>query len=60
MDELPPRTSDAADVAAYVASLTTELAVMSHKAGLPTLEYLLEMARLEAQSLSHRGHSEPE
>ena len=56
MDELPPRVSDPADVAAYVASLTTELAVLTHKAGLPTLEYLLEMVRLEAESLSHRGY----
>jgi hypothetical protein len=54
MDELPRRASDAAEVATYVASITTELAVMSHKAGLPTLEHLLEMARLEAENLSRR------
>ena len=53
VDEPPPRqTSDPAELAAYVASLATDLAIMTHKAGLPTLEHLLEMVRLEAQNLS--------
>jgi hypothetical protein len=57
MDELPSRSSDPADVAIYVASITTELAVISHKAGLTSLEYLLEIARLEAENLSRPEQS---
>lgn len=37
-------------VASYVASLTADLATMARDTGLETLGYLLEMARLEAES----------
>jgi hypothetical protein len=49
-DEPLRQSSDPADVAAYVASLATDLAI--HKAGLTSLEYLLEMLRLEAENLN--------
>jgi hypothetical protein len=43
---------DRVAVARYVASLTADLALMSRRTGLQTLSYLLEMARLEAESAS--------
>ena len=43
-------------VAAYVATLSTDLASMARRTGLETLGYLLEMVRLEAESVSrHNG-----
>jgi len=43
-------------VASYVASLSNDLAAMSRRTGLNTLGYLLEMVRLEAESLTrHDG-----
>jgi hypothetical protein len=46
-----------AAVASYVASLSNDLAAMSRRTGLDTLGYLLEMVRLEAESLTrHNGH----
>jgi len=49
-------------VASYVASLSHDLAGMARRTGLDTLGYLLEMVRLEAESLArhngrHGGHS---
>ena len=47
---------DPANVASYVASLSADLATMARRHGLETLGYLLDMARLEAESLMrHRG-----
>lgn len=43
-------------VASYVASLSTDLATMARRSGLDTLGYLLEMVRLEAESVTrHNG-----
>ncbi len=43
-------------VASYVASLSADLAGMARATGLETLGYLLEMVRLEAESVSrHNG-----
>ena len=39
-----------AAVASYVATLSADLAAMARRQGLETLGYLLEMARLEAES----------
>ncbi len=52
---LPPVTGDPSAVAAYVASLTGELSRLSRASGLLTLAYLLEIARLEARSISLEG-----
>jgi len=41
---------DPANVASYVASLSADLATMARRHGLETLGYLLDMARLEAES----------
>jgi len=45
-----------AAVASYVATLSADLAAMARKQGLETLGYLLEMARLEAES-ANRANS---
>lgn len=47
---LRPDASQRADAAAYVATLTTELARVARSNALPTLAYLLDMARLEAET----------
>ncbi|MGE4372842.1 MAG: hypothetical protein AB7E29_08070 [Xanthobacter sp.] len=49
-DGAPP--DDPAMFAAYVASLSGELARLSRENGLTTLAYLLEMARLEARNVA--------
>jgi hypothetical protein len=36
--------------ATYIASMTTELALMARQHGLDTLSYILEMALLEAEN----------
>jgi len=46
-------------VANYVAALSADLAAMARQSGLDTLGYLLEMVRLEAESVSRHkqnGH----
>ena len=44
-------------VASYVATLSNDLALLSRRNGLDTLGYLLEMVRLEAESLTrHNGN----
>ena len=40
------------EAAAYIASLTGELATIARRNGLNTLGYLLEMARLEAEQVA--------
>ena len=42
-------------VASYVATLSADLAGMARKTGLETLGYLLEMARLEAESVTRHN-----
>ena len=45
---------DRDEVAAYMAELTGELALVARRHGFDTLAYLLEMARLEAESTARR------
>ena len=47
-----------AAVASYVATLSADLAAMARKQGLETLGYLLEMARLEAESANRPGNGQ--
>jgi hypothetical protein len=49
--------SDPAQIAGYVAALSTDLATLARKSGLTTLEYLLEMVRLEAENLNRKQPS---
>jgi hypothetical protein len=47
-----------AAVASYVATLSADLAAMARRQGLETLGYLLEMARLEAESANRIGNGQ--
>jgi hypothetical protein len=42
-------------VASYVATLSADLATLSRRTGLDTLGYLLEMVRLEAESVTRHS-----
>lgn len=46
-----PIVRDPGAVAAYVETLTGELTRLAKEAGLPTLAYILDMARLEARNV---------
>ena len=50
--ESEPKEEEKAATAAYVASLVADLAGLARRQKLDTLEYLLEMARLEAEELA--------
>jgi hypothetical protein len=43
----------------FVATFTNELAELARRHGLDTLGYILEMARLEAESLARGQRSQP-
>lgn len=45
---------DRTEAAAYIASLSGDLALMARRYGLNTLGYLLEMAKLEAENASRQ------
>jgi hypothetical protein len=49
---------DRAEAAVYIASLSGDLALMARRYGLNTLGYLLDMAKLEAESVTRRDRSE--
>lgn len=52
----PLEPANGTAVANYVASMSNDLAAMARKSGFDTLGYLLEMVRLEAESLTrHNG-----
>jgi hypothetical protein len=53
--ESEPEEGGKAATAAYVASLTADLAALARKQKLDTLGYLLDMARLEAESSARGG-----
>ena len=50
---------DRTAVANYVATVAADLATMARRTGLETLGYLLEMARLEAESASRHEPNGP-
>ena len=52
--DVPPKPDliDRAAAAAYVAELSSELAAIARRHGLDTLSYILDIARLEAESAS--------
>jgi hypothetical protein len=53
--ESGPEESERAATAAYVASLTADLAALARSRKLDTLGYLLDMARLEAEGVARGG-----
>ena len=48
----PESREERIEAAAYIATLTGELASIARRNGLHTLEYLLDMAKLEAEQVS--------
>lgn len=48
---------DRDEVAAYLAELTGELALVARRHGFDALAYLLDMAQLEAESVTRRPRS---
>lgn len=55
MPETRSEQGNQAEVAHYVASLSGDLASLARRSGLETLGYLLEMVRLEAETLTRRN-----
>jgi hypothetical protein len=53
----PGENGDQTAVATYVATLSADLASIARQHGLQTLGYLLEMARLEAETVSRHERS---
>jgi hypothetical protein len=53
--ESGPEEGEKAATAAYVASLTADLAALARSRKLDTLGYLLDMARLEAEGAARGG-----
>jgi len=49
----PAEGDDRAAAACYVATLSADLAAIAKRHGLDTLCYILDMARLEAENLTH-------
>jgi hypothetical protein len=46
--------NEPAAVASYVAAMSAELSMLAHRHGFEALGFLLEMARLEAESAAHQ------
>jgi hypothetical protein len=46
--------TEPAAVASYVAAMSAELSMLAHRHGFEALGFLLEMARLEAESTAHQ------
>jgi hypothetical protein len=51
----PAHPRDAAADAAYIAGMAQELAAIARRHGFHTLGYLLDMAKLEAESFRERN-----
>lgn len=56
--EAPPFEGRREEVADYVASMSDDLSRLSRRSGLTVLAYLLDMARLEAESAARTGGGE--
>jgi hypothetical protein len=54
----PSEPGNRTEVASYVATMSTDLATMARSSGLQTLGYLLEMVRLEAESVARNPHAQ--
>lgn len=51
--------ADRQAAAAYIATLSAELAMIARRFGLDALGYILEMARIEAEDTARPGAGEP-
>ncbi len=54
VNDNPGKSDDSTHTAEYIASMTRSLSAIAGQAGLQTLCYLLDMARLEAESLAQQ------
>jgi hypothetical protein len=54
-DQSASEPGNARAAASYVATMSADLAVIAREHGLDTLSYLLEMARLEAETVSQHN-----
>ena len=54
----PRRGSDQSEAAAYIADMAANLASMARRHGLGTLGYLLDMAKMEAESTAEANKGE--
>jgi hypothetical protein len=50
-----PLCGDKAAAAAYIAELTSTLAALARSQDIETVAYLLDLARLEAETISHKA-----
>lgn len=50
----PGESNDSAHTVEYIASMTRSLSIIAGQAGLQTLSYLLDMARLEAENVAQQ------
>jgi hypothetical protein len=50
-----PRPEDQAAAAAYIAELSSTLAALARRQGFGALGYILDLARLEAETISRKG-----
>ncbi|WP_160140546.1 hypothetical protein [Blastochloris tepida] len=54
---LNPRYEAETAVADYIAEVSAELSILAYRNGLPMLAYVLDMARLEAESHTDKKKS---
>jgi hypothetical protein len=55
MESGMPGSGNQAAAAAYIAELSSLLAVLARGQNIDTLGYLLDLARLEAETISHKA-----
>jgi hypothetical protein len=55
----PLDVHDVSSLAAYIGDMSAELAAMARRLEMPMLAYLLDLARLEAETCSHEPASGP-
>ena len=55
-----PDDAERRDAAEYVAAMCRDLGALASRSRLATLAYLLDMARLEAETAARDGAAEPE
>jgi hypothetical protein len=58
-EKAPSPAGEPSAAAAYIAHLSGELALIARRHGLGTLAYLLDMAKLEAESVKGRNGTAP-
>jgi hypothetical protein len=57
---LSARAAESSQAAAYIAELTAELSVLAQRNGLHALSYLLDLAKLEAETVIGEAKAQPD